>query len=54
VEGDLEFEVAQILDSKWDRRKSDPLLYYMRWAGYEGITEEFSWLTALIGVIKVR
>ena len=45
VNGNLKFEVAQILDSKWDQRKRDPLLYYVRWASYEGIAKEFSWLT---------
>jgi len=42
----LEFEVAQILDSKLDKRRKDPLLYYVHWAGYEGTGEEYSWLMA--------
>jgi len=45
VDGNLEFEVAQVLDSKLDKCKKDLLLYYVYWAGYEGTVEEFSWLT---------
>jgi len=41
----LEFEVIQILDSKWDRWRKDPLLYYVCWAGYEGTSKEYLWLT---------
>jgi len=29
VDKDLKFEVAQILDSKWDQQRRDPLLYYI-------------------------
>ena len=43
VDKNLEFEVAQILDSKWDKQKRDLLLYYVYWASYEGTVEEFSW-----------
>jgi len=46
LDGALEFEVAQVLDSKLDNRRSDPLMYYVRWLGYEGTAEEYSWLTA--------
>jgi len=30
IDGDLEFEVAQVLGLKWDKHKRDPLLYYVR------------------------
>jgi len=29
LDGNLEFSVAQILDSKWDRQRINPLLYYV-------------------------
>jgi hypothetical protein len=47
VDGEPEFEIAEILDSKIDkRRKHCQLLYLVRWAGYEGTDEETSWLLA--------
>jgi len=45
IAGHLKFEVAQILDSKLDKQQKDPLLYYVHWAGYEGTSEKYSWLT---------
>lgn len=47
VDGEPEYEIAEILDSKIDRRrKACPLLYYVRWNGYEGTADEFSWVLA--------
>ena len=46
VEGDLEYEIAEVLDSKTDRRRACKLLYYVRWLGYENTDEEYSWLPA--------
>ena len=47
VDGEPEYEIAEILDSKLDRRcRQCPLLYLVRWAGYEGTDEEMSWLVA--------
>ena len=46
VEGETEYEIAAILDSKLDRRRACKLLYLVRWLGYEGTDEEFSWLPA--------
>ena len=47
VDGELEFEITEILDSKYDnRRKACKLLYLIRWTGYEGTDEETSWLLA--------
>ena len=37
---------AQVLNSKLDKQRKDPLLYYICWAGYEGTIEEYSWLAA--------
>jgi len=45
VDGELEFEIAEILDSKVDCQcKSCKLLYLVRWSGYKGTDEETSWL----------
>jgi hypothetical protein len=47
VDGEPEFEISEILDSKIDRRRRNcQLLYLVRWAGYEGTDEETSWLLA--------
>ena len=47
VNGKLEFEISEILDSKVDcRRRACRLLYLVRWSGYEGTDEETSWLLA--------
>ena len=46
VDGELEFEVSEILDSKIDKRRRCKLQYLVRWAGYEGTDEETSWLPA--------
>jgi hypothetical protein len=43
VAGETEFEVEEIVDSKVDRRRNPPLLYLVRWKGYGGTPEEFSW-----------
>jgi hypothetical protein len=44
VQGDLEYEIAEVADSKIDRRRSCKLLYLVCWFGYENTDEEFSWL----------
>ena len=47
VDGEVEYEVEEILDSKIDkRRRHCQLLYLVRWAGYAGTDEETSWLLA--------
>ena len=47
IEGEPEYEISEILDSKLDnRRRLCKLLYLVRWAGYEGTDEETSWLPA--------
>ena len=47
VEGEEEYEIAKILNSKIDRRRCTCLLiYYICWRGYEGTPEEFSWVLA--------
>ena len=44
VEGDLEYEIAKILNTKIDKRQQCKLLYYVKWLGYKGTDEETSWL----------
>jgi hypothetical protein len=47
IDGEPEFEIAEILDSKTDRQRCNcKLLYLVRWSGYEGTDEETSWLLA--------
>jgi len=47
VDGEPEFEIAEILDSQVDhRRKSCKLLYLVHWSSYEGTDKETSWLLA--------
>lgn len=39
-----EYEITEIVDSKYDRRYRDCQLHYkVRWSGYEGTDEEFTW-----------
>ena len=45
IDGKVEYEIAEILDSKVEwRQKPCSLLYLVRWAGYEGTDEETSWV----------
>ena len=46
VQGELEYEIAEVVDSKIDRRRHCKLLYLVRWLGYENTDDEFSWLPA--------
>ena len=46
VQGELEYEISEVLDSKIDRRRSCKLLYLVRRLGYKNTDEEFSWLPA--------
>ena len=46
VQGEIEYEIAEVVDSKIDRRRSCKLLYLVRWLGYENTDDEFSWLPA--------
>ena len=47
VDGEEEYNVAEVLDSKIDKRyRRCPLQYYIRWAGYEGTDDEFAWVAA--------
>jgi len=47
VDGEPEFEISEILNSKVDCGcRSCKLLYLVHWSGYEGIDKEMSWLLA--------
>ena len=47
IDGEVEYEIAKILDAKVDQRQRHcNLLYLVRWAGYEGTDEETSWMLA--------
>ena len=47
IDGEPEYEVAALLDSKIDKcRCVCPLLYLVKWLGYEGTDQETEWLPA--------
>jgi Chromo (CHRromatin Organisation MOdifier) domain len=46
INGELEYEISEILDSRIDKRCKCKLLYLVWWMGYEGTDEETSWLPA--------
>ena len=47
IDGEPEYEISEILDSKLDNQhRICKLLYLVRWFGYEGTNEETSWLPA--------
>ena len=46
VDGEPEYEIAEILDCKRDRRRKVQLVYRIRWEGYEGAPDEFADLLA--------
>src|ERR1700746_2039207 len=47
IEGEPEYEIAEILDSKIDQHHCNcKLLYLVHWLGYKGMDEETSWLLA--------
>ena len=48
VQGDLEYEISEVVDSKIDHHRSCKLLYLVCWLGNENTDEEFSWLPGAI------
>ena len=44
VDDNIEYEIAEILDSKLDNCQKCRLLYLVWWAGYEGTDQEIDWL----------
>ena len=47
VEGELEYEIAEIVNSKIDCCLACKLLCLVHWLGYENTDDEFSWLPAV-------
>ena len=46
IEGELEYEISKIIDSKIDKHQSCKLLYLVCWLGYKNTNQELSWLPA--------
>ena len=46
VDGEIEYEIAEILDTKLDRCFRRKLWYLVKWTGYEGTDEETTWISA--------
>jgi hypothetical protein len=46
IDGEIEYKIMAILDSKINNQWKCRLLYFVCWAGYEGTDEEHSWLPA--------
>ena len=46
IDGETEFEISEILDSKINKRCKCRLQYLVKWSGYEGTDEETSWIPA--------
>ena len=44
IQGELEYEISEIIDSKIDCHWSCKLLYLVCWLGYKNTDEELSWL----------
>ena len=46
INSDSKYKISEILNSRIDKRCKCKLLYLVKWAGYEGMDEETSWLLA--------
>jgi hypothetical protein len=46
VDSEIEYEIAEILDTKLDRRFRHKLQYLVKWTGYKGTDEETTWISA--------
>ena len=46
IDGEPEYEISEILDSRIDKCRKCKLLYLVKWSGYEDTNEETSWLPA--------
>ena len=47
VQGELEFEISEVLHSKIDNQCSCKLLYLVQWLGYKNTDDKFSWLPTM-------
>ena len=46
INSNSKYVISEILDSRIDKQCKCKLLYLVKWAGYEGMDEETSWLLA--------
>ena len=46
IDGEPEYEISQIVDSKIDHQQACKLLYKVIWLGYEDIGDESEWIPA--------
>jgi len=46
IDGELEYEISKIVDSKIDRRRACKLLYKVIWLGYKDTNNDSKWLLA--------
>ena len=46
IDGETEFEISEILDSKINKCHKCRLQYLVKWSGYEGTDKETSWIPA--------
>ena len=46
VDGEPEYEISKIFNSKLNQQYKCKLLYLVKWAGYEGTEEESLWISA--------
>ena len=44
IDGEMEFKISEILDSKINKCRKCRLQYLVKWSGYEGTDEETSWI----------
>jgi len=47
IDGEPEYEISKIVDSKIDRRRACKLLYKVIWLGYEDTNNNSEWLPAM-------
>jgi Chromo (CHRromatin Organisation MOdifier) domain len=46
IDGEPEYEISEILNSKLDKRYHCKLQYLVKWLGYENTNKERSWISA--------
>jgi Chromo (CHRromatin Organisation MOdifier) domain len=47
IDGEPEYKISEILNSKLDKRYRCKLQYLVKWLGYENTDEERSWISAM-------
>ena len=46
IDGEPEYEISEVLNSKIDKHCKCQLQYLVKWSGYEGTKDKTSWLLA--------